>query len=207
MTSTFPLRIVSDTEIICIGAFTSLISPTTNVSVVSHNFKLIDSYLASVEGLFSHDCYVIPSELALPLSSQSFLIDYYEGDWSSVVNGFRCCQGSILQCSVTVKHHSYITISFSQFFHFITFSITSRADCEASTRRDPPIEILNFADVTWECFSISNGFELASRCLLTFDSLSVSNSISLVVLENLTIFEIEVYGYDPTRCLQPATPF
>ncbi|KAL0236178.1 hypothetical protein GEMRC1_002760 [Eukaryota sp. GEM-RC1] len=68
----FPIEIISSTEIICIGAFTSIISPSANVSIVSYTSKLIDSYLASVEGLFSHECYVIPSDLALPLSSQSF---------------------------------------------------------------------------------------------------------------------------------------
>ncbi|KAL0235024.1 hypothetical protein GEMRC1_001606 [Eukaryota sp. GEM-RC1] len=147
----FPIEIVSSTEIICIDVFTSIISPSANVSIASHNSKLIDSYLASVEGLFFsrvlRDSIRSCSSTVIPI----FLIDSHEGDWSNASNGFRCCQGSILQCSVSVKHYSNITISFSQQFHFITFSITSRAGCKASTRRDPPIEILNFDDVTWEC--------------------------------------------------------
>ncbi|KAL0248992.1 hypothetical protein GEMRC1_004226 [Eukaryota sp. GEM-RC1] len=202
----FPSVILSSSELICIDAFTSVVSPVANVSILTSTFSTIDIYLATVEGLFSDECPVVETNIKLPIIPESFLIDDFTGELVAICNDFRCCQGSIEQCSITVGQNMSFSIIFDKEFHFDSFSITTRADCEESTRRDPPIKILNFQDISWDCFSISNGFELASRCVATFDSVHVSQSLDIFVAENLTIFEIEAYGFDPSKCLNPISP-
>ncbi|KAL0207699.1 hypothetical protein P9112_012327 [Eukaryota sp. TZLM1-RC] len=117
----------------------------------------------------------------------------------------RCCLVTAGNCYSIFKAGEEFTIQFTETYQIYAFSFTVNSSCSNFLQRSP-ISLGNFTIDLWHCESLLNGFDDALMCSIEVDFNNVG-SVTFDVIEDLLLFEVEVYGYKTSKCLRPIDDF
>ncbi|KAL0226164.1 hypothetical protein P9112_013488 [Eukaryota sp. TZLM1-RC] len=117
----------------------------------------------------------------------------------------RCCLVATGDCYSSFKVGEKFTIQFTETYQITSITLTTNSSCSDSFQNSP-IRLGNSTNDLWNCESLLNGFDDALMCSIEVDFSNVT-SISFEILEDLLLFEVEIYGYKTNKCLRPIDDF
>ncbi|KAL0216551.1 hypothetical protein P9112_008735 [Eukaryota sp. TZLM1-RC] len=150
----------------------------------------------TMEPFFVDQCFVQP-RVSL-LSSSDVLTSFYDN--SVIFNRFRCCFIPNNDCYLPLESGEYHIIKLSGEYYLKSISITTNSTCEKLLATSP-IEVVDIPPTrNFDCESLLNGFDDALFCTIELNMDGFSEII-LLALEDVLLFEVEVYGYKVNKCL------
>ncbi|KAL0226220.1 hypothetical protein P9112_013544 [Eukaryota sp. TZLM1-RC] len=117
----------------------------------------------------------------------------------------RCCLVALGDCYSSFKAGEEFTIEFTETYQITSITLTTNSSCSDSLQSSP-IRLGKTTNDLWNCESLLNGFDDALMCSIEVDFSNVT-SITFEILEDLLLFEVEIYGYKTNKCLRSIDDF
>ncbi|KAL0211887.1 hypothetical protein RCL1_005513 [Eukaryota sp. TZLM3-RCL] len=173
----------------CPDVTTPVVRPYVNVSMFLKQ-TLLFQYSIEVETVFEPFCYVTSSLMLIDLP-----LPY---EFVSLSDKFRCCDMS-LSCGYYFSIRNELVSLELGTNHLVTsVAISLDLPCDSSA----PFDEWSLLVDTFYCTQFANGFTLSTHCTYTFVP-EIASIVSFSIAVPTRIFEIEVYGYDVSKCFEP----
>ncbi|KAL0224089.1 hypothetical protein P9112_003479 [Eukaryota sp. TZLM1-RC] len=198
---------VNDSLLLCKNVIVSSYTESVNISL-KYGEIFVGKHAIFVEPFFEELCYVHNDVSLLGLNDiQSTTLDGQKSI-NPLFNQIRCCLATVGNCYISLNEGDVFTIDFVEDYAVNSIIITTNSSCSASFRNSPLnfVNINNSSNELWNCQSIPNGFDFALMCSYNTETVLL-DQLTFSVLENLLLFEVEIFGYKLNKCLTAVEPF
>ncbi|KAL0213657.1 hypothetical protein P9112_005841 [Eukaryota sp. TZLM1-RC] len=155
----------------------------------------------TAEPFFVDNCYVEYNPMLLDISAVKMDNKFK----SYLFDKSRCCLVASGECFVEYFSGDTFNIEFSEDYFITSITISTNSSCLGSLSKSP-LTIRDVPAGSWSCESLLNGFDYAAVCSISIKLNGVPD-VQFDVVEDLLLFEIELYGYKGSQCLSPIDDF